>query len=324
MAITNGVHPIDDVLGITAIVGEEGSCKTTMGLSYPKKLVHFDVDVGGFRRAAWRIPNGLVVKVLVPDEPMSSVSPADFDILSKPYPRPIQIDKLLGQKSDVTSRNIQITFPKKVEGMKELWQKIIIDFVTVCQMPEVSTIMLDSATLLWFIDHNSHLQELQERQLYRWQSDPVHKNTPYDPNDYRERLQPIEYGEANDRMRQLFQTSRAFNKNLVMTHYPTDVYGPISDGKGGFTESKTGEKVLDGFKETAKLVDVVVWTSVKTRTIPADPKTPGSKPRDEKYPVAKFAKAGVEGMGISAVGMEIPATFEGIINLRNLMRMGGR
>lgn len=294
----------DDILGITAIVGEEGTCKTTMALSFPKKLVHFDIDVGGYRRAAWRI---------------------DTDgIASKPYPRPLQMAKLLGQQADLSSRKIEVKFPKKVEGMKELWQQIVIDFVAACQDPEVKTIVLDSATLLWNICHQSVLQEAQERQLLKWQSDPTHKNTPFNENDYRERLQAIEYGPANDKMTQLFHTSRAFNKNLVLTHYPTDVYGPMPDGKGGLVEAKTGEKMLDGYKNTAKLVDVVIWLSLKTKVIPSDPKVPGSKPKDEKRPVARFKKVGIEGMGIGAVDMEVAASFEGIINLRNIMRAGGR
>jgi hypothetical protein len=292
----------DNMLGITAIVGEEGTGKTSMALSFPKKVAHFDIDVGGYRRAAWRL---------------------DTDgITSKPYPKPLRMEKLLGQQSENISSRIEVKFPKKVEGMKELWQQIVVDFVAACQDQEINTIIFDSATLLWNICHNSVLQEAQERQLLKWQSDKAHKDIPFNENDYRERLQAIEYGPANDKMTQLFHTARAFNKNLVLTHYPTDVYGPMPDGKGGFVEARTGEKMLDGYKNTAKLVDVVVWLSLKSRTIPADPKTPGSKPKEEKYPVAKFHKVGIEGMGISAVGMEIPASFDGITNLRNIMRAG--
>lgn len=311
----------DNILGITAIVGEEGTCKTTMALSFPRKVFHMDIDVGGFRRAAWRIPEVDRIKTLAADELLSDTNPDDFDIITKPYPRPIQIDKLLGQQTTTSiSSRIQISFPRKVEGMIELWQKIVIDFVAACRMPAVNTIIFDSATLLWNINHNSYLQELQQKQLLRWQTDPKTAKLPFDENDYRERLQPIEYGTANDRMRSVFHTARAFNKNLVMTHYPTDVYGSMPDGKGGYVEARTGEKALDGFKETAKLVDIVVWTSVKTRLIPDDPKKLGSKTHEERYPVAKFAKAGVEGMGIRALGMEVPASFEGVINLRNLMK----
>jgi len=311
----------DNILGISAIVGEEGTCKTTMALTYPKKLFHFDIDVGGFKRARWRIPDETRVCTLSAHQPISDIDLNDFDIISKPYPKPIQMSKLMGLEVTKATTRMEVKFPRKVEGMKELWQEIVKDFVELCQVPEISSMVLDSATMFWNIDHKSYLQELQERQVYKWLQE--HKNLKTDDfpeNDYRERLQPLEYGEPNDRMNQLFHTARSFNKNLVLTHYPTDVYGPMPDGKGGIAEGKTGELTLDGYKHTAKLVDLVVWTKLKTQTVPSDPKNPQSKPHEEKYAVAKFAKCGIEGMGISVVGQEVMADFDSIINLRNMMR----
>jgi len=298
---------LDDVLGIVAIVGEEGTGKTSMALSFPRKIVHFDIDVGGFRRAAWRLPDEVRVKMLSASDLLANADASQYDIISKPYPKPLQLEKLLGQQVEKVSSRMLVKFPKKVEGMKELWQTIVIDFVAACQMPEVSTIVFDSATLLWNITHNSVLQEAQERQLYRWQID--HKGQPFDENDFRERLQAIEYGPANEKITQLFHTARSFGKNLILTHYPTDAYGPMPDGKGGFVDGKTGEKILDGYKSTGKLVDVVLWTTVKEQN-------------KVKTLIAKFTKCGVEGMGLGAVGMDIPASFEGIVNLRRLLRGG--
>ena len=279
---------MDDFLGISAICGEEGTGKTTMALTFPKPVRHFDIDVGGYRRAAWRL---------------------DTEGLStKAYPMPIQIDKLKGQTT-VSSR---IQVPKKVEGMKNMWQDIVTDFVEACQDAAVKTIILDSSTLLWNICHKSVLEEIQERQLAKHKKE--HPNIPWDENDYRERLQPIEYGPANDRMRTLLHTARSFSKNLVLVHYPADEYGTIQDGKGNMVEGKTGKVILDGFKETVKLVDLVVWTSIKEVAVAGKP--------IEKYAVAKFTKCGIEMMGLGAVGLEVPATYEGIINLRNLMAGG--
>ena len=45
----------NDSIGIVADCGDEGTGKTTMALTFPKPLVHFDIDVVGFRRAAWRL-----------------------------------------------------------------------------------------------------------------------------------------------------------------------------------------------------------------------------------------------------------------------------
>jgi len=279
---------MEDYLGICAVCGDEGTGKTTMGLTFPKPLKHFDIDVGGYRRAAWRLP-------------IEGVE-------SKGYPRPIQIDKLMGNIGSPTTR---ITIPKKVEGMKELWQDIVTDYVAACMDKEVKTIVVDSATLLWNVCHQSHLQELQEKQFV------MHKiknpNRPFDENEYRERLQPVEYGPANDRMRTVLHTARSFGKNLVLTHYPTDEYGTISDSKGNMVEGKTGKRVIDGFKETLKLVDLVVWVSVKETS---------ASGVTTKEPVCKITKCGIESMGLNAVGLEIPATYDAIINLKNLMAGG--
>ena len=279
---------LDDCLGIVAVCGDEGTGKTTMALTFPKPLKHLDIDVGGYRRAAWRLDT--------------------TDTTTKSYPMPIQLDKLKGQ----TTVSTRIQVPKKVEGMKNMWQDIVTDFVEACQDVALKTIVLDSSTLLWNICHKSVLEEIQERQRHRWTTDDSTKNRPWDDNNYRERLQPIEYGPANDRMRTLLHTARSFNKNLVLVHYPTDEYGSMPDGKGqgGMIEAKTGNIVIDGFKETKKLVDLVVWTSIKESVVAGVA---------VKSAVAKITKCGLEGAGLAAVGLEIPATYEGVINIRNFL-----
>lgn len=278
----------DEYLGIVAICGDEGTGKTTMALTFPKPLVHFDVDVGGYRRAAWRLDNS--------------------GITSRSYPKPIQLQKLLGQTGTPSTR---ITVPKKVEGMKELWQSIAQDFVDACLNKDVRSIVIDSSTLFWNICHSSHLQELQERQVVQWSK--THPRIPFDENDYRERLQPVEYGPANDKMRTVLHTARTYQKNLVLTHYPTDEYGVVPDGKGNMVEGKTGKVIMDGFKETAKMSDLIIWVSIKEVS---------HEKTKEKSAVGKITKCGIAGMGLDAVGLEIPATFDGVINLRNLMAGG--
>ena len=279
----------DNFIGICAICGDEGTCKTTMAISFPKPLVHFDTDVGGYRRAAWRLSKEELAQ-----------------ITSKGYPKPISVQKLLGQTGSPSTR---VLIPKKVEGMKELWQQIAQDFVDACMKEDVVTIVVDSATALWNICHQSHLQELQERQLA--QHLRTHKGVPFDENEYREKLLPVEYGPANDKMRTVLHTARSFSKNLVLTHYPTDEYGVVPDAKGNMVEGKTGAKIMDGFKETVKLSDLVMWLSVKESRVEG---------KIVKQPTAKITKCGLEGMGLDAVGLEIPASYEGIINLQRLMR----
>jgi hypothetical protein len=275
----------DDYIGVVAICGDEGTGKSSMSLTFPKPLRHLDTDVGSFRRAAWRLDVE--------------------DVVSKSYPKPIQVDKLLGNQGSASTR---ILTPKKVEGMKELWQSIVMDFVAYCTDDTVKTIVIDSFTSLWNTCHQAHLQELQEKQAVKFKTS--NPSRQFDENDYRERLQPIEYGPANDRMRTLIHTARSYHKNLVLTHYPTDEYGTVPDGKGGMVEGKTGIKIMDGFKETVKLADLVVWLKINERI---------DKGNKIKEPWAKITKCGIEGMGLNAVGTEILATFESVMNLKNFM-----
>lgn len=299
-----------EYIGVTAIVGDEGTCKSTMGLSWPTPIFHFDIDVGGFRRAAWRVEREnpeLRVKRCAIGEDLSTIADLqDYHIVTKSYPKPLQVNKLMGQLTGEgptpSVRKIQV--PKKVEGMKELWQTFVTDFVYVCSQPFV-TLSIDSATALWNVCHNARLEELQEIQEYKWKTDSATKNIPFPEDEYRERLQPIEYGPANGRMKTLLETARSSQKELVLVHYPTDEYGAVSDGKGGVKDGKTGNMIIDGFKETKKLCDLIVWTEIKAGK-----------------PISKITKCGIEGMGLDAVGKETPASFEGIANLRNLMMAG--
>ncbi len=285
---------------IAALCGEEFTCKTSMGLSFPRPQSHLDVDVGGFKRAAWRIDT--------------------TDIETHSFPKPLtdaDIAKMKGITTAVSTRTVT-ALPKKVEGMKELWQNIIDQFVKDCLTEALRSIVIDSATMFYKIGCDAYLQELQEKQLIKWKkSNP---STPFDENDFREKLQPIEYGVIYDRLQRVYHTSRSYKKNLVLIHYPTDEYGPMPDGKGGFVDGKTGRTVIDGYKDTAKFSDFVAWLSIKSHMVPSDPANPQSPKLEEKYPTAKITKCGIEGTGLRALGLEIPATYEGIVNIVNLLK----
>jgi len=304
-----------EYIGVTAIVGEEGSCKTTMALSFPKPMFHFELDLDGFGRAAWRYSKqnpGLKVYVCGRDEDITKIDFSQYDIISKPYPKPLQVSKLKGELTGSSPSVRKFQQPKKVEGMKELWQNIITDFVHAGQQP-IASIVFDSATKLWNVAHNARLQELQEIQEYKWKKD--HPNTQMSEDEYRERLQPIEYGQPNDRMTTLMDTGKSFRKNLILTHYPTDEYGPMPDGKGGMADARTGRQVIDGFKHTKKECTLIVWTSVEEGT----KKLTNDKVIKIKKPIATITKCGIVGMGLDAVGTKVNASYEGIANLRNLM-----
>ena len=255
---------------IVALWGPEKSWKTTVALSFPRPIVHMDLDVGGFDRAAWRL---------------------DTDgIESKSYPTPIQMDKLIGQKKE----GVTIRFPKKIVGVKEVWQQIVIDFIEAVNKPEVKTLVLDSSTQLWSICHRGRLQELQEIQ--------VAKSPKISENELRERLQPIEYGEPNDRMRSLIYTARSFRKHLVLTHYPRDIYAQRATDRG-IQDYKTGDIEPDGFKETQRLVDIVIWVDTDSKG----------------KATAKITRCGLEGLGTMATGLTIDPSYQGILDLQESM-----
>lgn len=215
---------------IVALWGPEKSWKTTMALTWPRPLAHFDLDVGGFDRAKWRMDTE--------------------GIESKSYLLPIQMEKMMGATSD----GVSVRFPKRVIGYREVWQQIVIDFVAACNDKEIQTIVMDSATQLWSICHTSLLQEKQEIQLS--------KNPKLLDHELREKLQPVEY--PNDRMRSVIYTARSSRKNLVLTHYPKFLYKEKVTDKG-IESYKTDDIDLDGFIHTKKLVDIIIWVETNKK-----------------------------------------------------------
>jgi hypothetical protein len=280
---------------ITAIVwGLEGSGKTTVGLTFPKPLFHMELDLGGFERSIWRLEDGpdrVRVERLEADTNLKTVKWKDWDVINKPYVVPIQMEKLMGVKKEGTT----VRFPRQVIGYKELWQRFVIDYVYVCQQSAVKTIQIDSTTL-WSICHTSLLQEKQEVQLAGGMSTGDSK--------FREKLQPVEF--PNDRMRSLINTADGCGKNLVLIHYPRNIYRQkINPRTGEIMDYKSEDIEPDGFKQTTQLADIVIWTMV-----------------EKGSPVAKISiKCGVPGLGMQAVGLQLPEpSYDGLEQLVKSMK----
>lgn len=288
---------------IQLIWGKEGSCKTTFGLSNPKPLFHMELDIGGFERAAWRLPKELRVKQCEPKENIRGLDWSQWDIVTKPYYPPLSLDKLVGTEKVSYANAVTVRFPRKVVGYRELWEELIVDYVTVCQAPVVKTIMPDSATTLWFTCHTAHLQDKQEIQLHSGRG--ITENHP----DFREKLQAVEF--PNDKMYSFLATAKSFGKNLIMTHYPTDEYADKLDERGRKESYKTGNLLPDGFKHEKEKVDIVIWTYIA---------------RTDKglVPSARVGeKCGVPGLGVTACGLEIiPPSYDGLMELRNTLAGG--
>uniref|UniRef100_A0A6M3K670 Putative ATPase domain containing protein n=1 Tax=viral metagenome TaxID=1070528 RepID=A0A6M3K670_9ZZZZ len=274
---------------VTAIWGDEKTGKSSMSLTWPRPIVHLDVDVGGFNRAAWRIKDLTGIE-------------------SHAYAPHVDVNKLLGAISTPTAgATPTVHFPKRIYGARETWQKIVTAYVEAVQQKEVQTIVIDTWTLTWNIAHNATLQELQEKQI---------KKAPNISEDaLRESLMPKEYGTANSRMRGIIQTARGLSKNLVLILYPKDIYGVRATAQGT-EEYRTGKQEADGFKETPKLVDIMIRTEVKSIT-----KTVDGVVSTVAVPQAKITTCGMVGLGISAEGKYLlEPSYNGIVGLMSLLK----
>jgi len=250
-----------DSLVIT-IWGEEKTGKSTLALTFPTPIYHFDLDVGGFARAAWRFKNK--------------------DIRSKPYVAHDELEKLL--KGDIT-----VKAGRRVLGMKELWQEIIVDYAKVLQDTAIATVVMDSGTQLWSICHSAFLQEKQEAQ------------GKVADGDLRERLQPMEYGAPNARMRSIIYAARSYKKNLVITHYPRDIYITQVNSDGKVVDVKSGKIEPDGFKENRRLTDLEISTFIDKSGAPRSIITRS-------------------GISMEALNIELEPTYDAIIPAIQMMR----
>lgn len=284
---------------IAAVIwGIEGSGKTSIGLSFPKNLFHMEFDIGGFERAIWRFERKKM-RVLRLDEDTSikNIKWEDFDIVNKPYVVPVQIEKLMGAAKE----GVSVRFPRQIVGYKELWQRFLLDYIAACKHPAVKSIQID-ATTLWSVCHQSLLQEKQEVQLAA--------NMKVSDKMFREKLLPVEY--PNDRMKSVINTAKGCRKNLILIHYPRNIYKQKFDAKGELVDYKSDDLEPDGFKQTAQLADIIIWAYAETT------KVKGVQNVEARARIT--IKCGIPGLGMKAVGLELPEpTYQGLELLQKAM-----
>lgn len=268
---------------VCGIVGEEKTCKTTMALSFPRPAVHLELDPNGFARAAWRIDTtGVEVKKF-----------------------PVKLTKTDMEAALGAGPSLRI---KEISGMKEVWQKLMAEYSKALIRPEIASITYDTFTMTWSISHQSVLQDVQEKQKQ--------EKPNISDSELREKLKPVEYTPANARMEKIMLLAQEYGKNLVLLHYPTDVYG-VRAGKNGPEEYRTGETKMDGFKNVPKIADLVIETY--TVLEPIDPSNIAST--RVKVPKARIKTCGLEGLGIQAEGMVLSEpTYAGIADLVSLFK----
>lgn len=208
---------------ITTIYGEPGSIKSSLAITWPPPIVFYNLEGGG--RRAWKYQEGI---------DSSLITERTF---------------LLPHRS-MTNRY------EKLTGYMEIWAALT--GTMEYDLANFNTVIWDTGTVVWAIDRDAWLQDIQQQ------------------HPTRKQLQVIEYGEPNRRITELFNLARAFQTNLVITHHETDEYVPLLDplGRPIVDENNnpmsvaTGKKLPEGFKHTIGLSDWVLRTTLSTNGIP--------------------------------------------------------
>jgi len=200
---------------ITTIFGAPGTRKTTISITWPTPIAFYNLEHGGHR--AWNF-NALK---------------ESGDITVRSYPIP---------------HRSMVTRYEKLSGYMDAWKKLTSDMES--DLAKCATVVWDTGTVVWALDRDAMLEEIQAT------------------NPTRKQLQQIEFGEPNRRITELFNLARAFQTNLVITHHETDEYinvfdplgRPIMDEQGHPVSIASGKKVPEGFKHTIGLSDWVLRT----------------------------------------------------------------
>jgi hypothetical protein len=233
---------------IVSVVGQEKTGKTDWTMSAPGPILWMEMDIGGFDRAIWRYPNKRVVH-LNPGADYNKALDGEWSddlIIHRDYMPPVQADTASMSALKAMVKN-NVTNPSNVARIKptgggvlagyaNLWyDRYITEFIVGLETPEIKTIVVDSATLLWTLCHTALLEEKQAK------------------SPTRESLIEIEYAEANKRMESLIALAREYKKNLVYIHHVTDKYA-VMNIEGRSQSVPVGEKHA-GWKHITKFVD---------------------------------------------------------------------
>jgi len=221
---------------IFVLWGEDKSCKNTLALSFPRPIVDMEFDVGGFKRACRNLPH-LPIKDWY----------NNGEIILEQYAIPFQ----LGDIDPVAS----IVRPsKRVTGMKELWYKFAAKYVEHLQNPNIASILVDTGTLLYEVTSAGYLQEKQEAQF------DANGNLLPKEKLLTHLYPPVLYQQVNIRMRGFIYQAKRFDKNLILTHHASDVYGLVPGAGGALVEGRTGKRQLHGWGQLGDGADVVGYT----------------------------------------------------------------
>lgn len=267
---------------VYSIRGPTYSRKSTIGLSLPGGKFIFDLEYGIHRaRIEW------------PDDLMQVWRP------------PLDVSILNHYRGD------------RVTGRRETWEEMTTIYVAALQNPEVKVIMFDPAKILWTANHRTILQIKQEAQVTTRmakfsQTEEEAINYFELHSEWRDNLMEVEYTPANERMDNLIDLSRGFDKHLVFINHERPVRGPTTIKGRVEMLPIPGKFELDGWRRTLQLSDWVIRTRIEETVVnPAFPnvKTVEFYGMIEKCPV-----------GSKVVGREIMnLTLPGAMNLASVL-----
>lgn len=207
---------------IISLEGQEATGKSTFAYTAPLPIVAFSLDLG-HERAIYGTQfmehfAGLKIEV----NPYSKVpkSYKSNDITIYELPSPVQVDD------------------KRLVGYMEQWEYFINIFADAMQDPNVSTVVVDTMTLLRKNKCDAYLQELQVG------------------GKVRKQLLQIEYGQPDGAIRALYTHAKSFGKNLVAVHHLRDHYASGVNRDGQIESMPDGTQEIDGVKDTLRYVDV--------------------------------------------------------------------
>lgn len=214
---------------ILSIEGPEATGKTTLAYTAPLPIVGFSFDLGS-ERALYGTQYdayfaGLDINV-IPYDPKAPIPAKYGDITIFEMPQPVQLDQ------------------NRLVGFSEQWTYFISRLSDALTTKNVPTVVVDTMTLARRIKADAYLQELQEK----------------NPGNPRKQLLQIEYGHANDSIRNIYTLVAGLRKNLVAVHHQTDERKDGVDKDGAVVSMMTGAKVLEGLAQTYRYVDVALLT----------------------------------------------------------------
>ena len=225
---------------LVSIEGDAKTGKTTFLYTAPLPIVSFSFDMGieraihGVKFEEWfKDCKMQVIPYIVGAEPVPAW--ADYDITIYELPPPIQLQGI------------------RVVGFAALWDYFIQLVVAAITDPTVRTIGIDTMTLARRVRADAFLESLQVK-------------AERENKDIRERLTQFEWAVPDGDIRNLYATCEGYKKNLVTIHHLTDERTDGIDKDGRIVQGMlTGKRILEGLKNTDRLVDTGLRFSIKDK-----------------------------------------------------------